>query len=237
MPICLAPSYGVTFANSSLTFDLCPRYARSAGVALLQGTAHLISYSRPRRGGPRARNSALTNLGASLASLVGSCVVTSAVVSTMEEEEKGGYKETKLEKKKEESSGQCKKEGKERERERDQEEGEGGGSKRGFLFGGSLNPILSNPSVNSGPISIHSAGYIVEYTCFLLFVNLSLFFAWAFSKTRSKSASSVSLLRAGCTVWWPTCFVVMRYVYTCPVYDRAPIYVSRLRGHCCIYTV
>ena len=114
MPICLAPSYGVTFANSSLTFDLCPRYARSAGVALLQGTAHLISYSRPRRGGLRARNSALTNLGASLASLVGSRVVTSAVVSTTkEEEEKGGYKETKLEKKKEESSGQCKKEGKE----------------------------------------------------------------------------------------------------------------------------
>ncbi|KYN36312.1 hypothetical protein ALC56_09272 [Trachymyrmex septentrionalis] len=43
MPICLVPSY------------------------LLRETAHLISYSRPRRGGPRARNSALTNLGASLA--------------------------------------------------------------------------------------------------------------------------------------------------------------------------
>ncbi|KYQ56956.1 hypothetical protein ALC60_04160 [Trachymyrmex zeteki] len=36
----------------------------------------------PSYGGPRVRNSALTNLGASLASLVGSRVVASAVVST-----------------------------------------------------------------------------------------------------------------------------------------------------------
>lgn len=40
---------GVTFAGSSPAFDLCPRYARSAGVALLGGAARLISYSRPRR--------------------------------------------------------------------------------------------------------------------------------------------------------------------------------------------
>lgn len=92
--------------------------------------------------------------------------------------------------------------------------GGGGGGKRGFLFGGSLNPVLDIPSVNSGPISIHSAGYIAEYTCFLLLFGPSLSFSpgRAFSKTRTKSASSVSLPRAGCTVWrrCPTCFVVTR---------------------------
>lgn len=46
--------------------------------------------------------------------------------------------------------------------------------KKGFLFGGSLNPVPSIPSVNSGPISIHSAGYIAEYTCFLLLFGLPL---------------------------------------------------------------
>jgi len=40
---------GVTFAGSSPAFDLCPRYAHSAGVALFGGAAHLISYSRTRR--------------------------------------------------------------------------------------------------------------------------------------------------------------------------------------------
>lgn len=40
---------GVTFAGSSPAFDLCPRYARSAGVALPGEAACLISYSRPRR--------------------------------------------------------------------------------------------------------------------------------------------------------------------------------------------
>lgn len=124
---------------------------------------------------------------------------------------------------------------KETSREAKEKAGGGGGGKRGFLFGGSLNPVLSIPSVNSGPISIHSAGYIAEYTCFLLLFALSLSFSTgrAFSETRFKSASSISSLpRAGCTVWrrCPTCFIVDAYVYTCPVYDVAPIYVSRPRG-------
>lgn len=93
----------------------------------------------------------------------------------------------------------------------------GGGGKKGFLFGGSLNPVPSIPSVNSGPISIHSADYIAEYTCFLLLFGLppshclSLSFSLFLSRPRafSKSASSVSLPRAGCAARrrCPTCFV------------------------------
>lgn len=51
MPICLVPSYAAKShspAPLSLAFDLCPRYACLAGVALLGGAACLISYSRPR---------------------------------------------------------------------------------------------------------------------------------------------------------------------------------------------
>jgi len=91
----------------------------------------------------------------------------------------------------------------------------GGGGKKGFLFGGSLNPVPSIPSVNSGPISIHSAGYIAEYTCFLLLFGPPPSCYLALSLSRSlplaffKSASSVSLPRAGCTARrrCPTCFI------------------------------
>lgn len=80
----------------------------------------------------------------------------------------------------------------------DLEGGGGGDGKRGFLFGGSLNPVLGIPNVNSGPISIHSAGYIAEYTCFLLLFGLSLSFSSGARVLQDEAPSSVSLSRAGC---------------------------------------
>lgn len=113
----------------------------------------------------------------------------------------------------------------------------GGGGKKGFLFGGSLNPVPSIPSVNSGPISIHSAGYIAEYTCFLL-----LFGPPSFLLSRSLSFSPSRVLqerefgfaparRLHSQTQVPHLFHRDVHVYMCHVYDVAPIYVTRPRGH------
>lgn len=114
----------------------------------------------------------------------------------------------------------------------DLEGGGGGDGKRGFLFGGSLNPVLGIPSVNSGPISIHSAGYIAEYTCFLLLFDLSLSFSSgrAFSNALQEREFGFALARRlHSLAQVPHLFHCDAYVYTCLVYNVAPIYVSRPR--------
>lgn len=105
--------------------------------------------------------------------------------------------------------------------------------KGGFLFGGSLNPVLGIPSVNSGPISIHSAGYIAKYTCFLLLFGTLPLSSPFFVSTTRESASSVSLARAGCcTAWWRRCLTcfALRRVYTRHVQRSTDLRRSSVEG-------